>query len=62
MLAPGGEISEFADQIENVFSQSGWFPYRERGVSIGSVSSVSQGGSHHGEGIGSFLPPTTTTS
>jgi hypothetical protein len=53
---PGGEISEFADQIENVFSQGGWFPYREHAVSLGSFNSVSEGGSHHGEGIGCTIP------
>jgi hypothetical protein len=51
-----GEISEFADQIENVFSQAGWFPYREHQVSLGSVSSVSERSSHHGEGIGCTTP------
>jgi hypothetical protein len=53
---PGSEISEFADQIENVFSQGGCFPYREHQVFLGSFSAVSEGGSHHGEGIGCTIP------
>jgi hypothetical protein len=56
----GGEISNFANQLESVFAQGGWVPYRERNVQLGSVSQVGENFSSHGEGIGCSLPQPPT--